>query len=180
MPDLPNQNVQVRLTKSKLVVKDLGNPSMVKAQEEGNNAPYVLGVIIGRVTGLRKKPVTNALSGEVTEFDALSGMFEGRRAIALDNKDGTETVAIRSGTCYLPTGIHDMVVETFRSVPEGEKTQLDFAYRICTVKASNPAGYTYACESLYEPATSDPLEHLRSLAMPATVKAVEHKPTKAA
>jgi hypothetical protein len=159
---------QIRVTKGKLVVKDLGNPSSVKNKPDGDNSPHLLGYLFGRVTDVKQKivPRVDQRTGEVSTdtFMALTGMFEGRRAEPLDNKDETETVAVRSGTCYLPTGINEMVIEAFKSCGDGEKAQIDFAYKVMTIKAANPVGYSYQFESLHEPAAADdPLESLRQL-----------------
>lgn len=151
---------QVVVGRGKLTVKDLGNPSMVKAQADDNFAPYVLGVIFGRCTNVKEKAIVQP-SGEVTVVPQLIGLFEGRRAVPLDNKDGTETVAIRASVLYLPSGIAEMVSEALMGAEQG---MCDFAFQVSSIKASNPAGYTYQVINLHSPAGSDPLDDLRELA----------------
>jgi len=155
--------VQVTLTKSKLAPKDLGNPREVTSRPDGDMTPHLLGVIFGRATRTKTKTFTQSATGEVVTVDAILGMFEGRRAVALPNDDMSETVAIRSGVLYLPSGIADMIVEPLRA---DDETVIEFALKISTRKASNPAGYEYVVQELYQPqGVADPLQELRELSV---------------
>ena len=169
---------QVTLTKSKLVPKDLGNPREAAAKPDGDNTPVLLGTLFGRASSVKQKRFQqkNPATGEVVEVvtDAIVGQFAGRRAKPLDNGDGTETVEIRSGVLYLPTGIAEMI--TVPLTAEDAPSMIEFAVKVSTRKANNPAGYEYVIEELYQPqGAKDPLDELRKLAVAGT-RQIEHKP----
>lgn len=153
---------QIRVTKGKLVPSDLGNPSLVKVKPEGDSSPHVVGIVIGRITKVESWTSTNKLTGEVQAVPKLLGSFEGRRATPIDNGNGTETFAIRSGVCYLPSGIVDQLAEAFKLLSGDDKPFVDFALQLMTVKANNPAGYSWQAIELYRPAATDPLGEVMS------------------
>lgn len=172
---------QVVYTKSKLVPKDLGNPKTAAALPDGNNSIVTLGTIFGRATGTKAKTFTDRATGEQVTADAIVGTFVGRRAVPLENGDGTETVEIRSGFLYLPNGIAELLTVPLSMTDRPE--MIEFAIRIGTRKASNPAGYEYVVSELHKPqGAADPLQHLRLLVEPVAAiedqskKTIEEKP----
>jgi len=134
--------------KSKLTIKDLGNP---RNPPDDGTRKY-LGRIAGVVTGL--KNVQDA-RGEV--FTALQGMFAGLT---------TDGECIRSGICYLPGGLHDSVISAFDQAsraPDGSRiggVNVEFAYDAYSVKAGNPIGYTYIFERITKERSVDRLTEL--------------------
>lgn len=140
--------------KSLLVAKDLDQPRKA-ATLENDGDEFVLGVILGRASGISTR--TDANTGEINE--RLTGMFEGRPA------DPTRDI-VQSGACFLPGGFHEMILEKMRPVKnaEGEyetPPPIDFAVEVRTIKASNKAGYSYKLVPLIEATQSDPLSELR-------------------
>lgn len=135
-----------QIYKSKLVVKDLGDPRKVLAKNEDDFTPLVLGVMLGHATKVFTKP---GINGELV--DGVKGTFEGVRA--------DETATISSGVCWLPGGIAEMVTEKLR---EDNAGPVEFAFEISVRRAKNPVGYEYIVKSLINVSASDPLSFLRS------------------
>lgn len=137
--------------KNKLVVKDLGNPSLVKLME-GEKAKHVLGTIMGIATSVGRK----ADKTDPTKIHTfLKGTFEGMPS-------DPKADIVSSGVCYLPEGIQAMI----ESKLEGEHAadSVQFALEVATVKATNAAGYTWAVTPMVAASEADPLQALRQQA----------------
>jgi hypothetical protein len=87
-------------------------------------------VILGRANGIK---TGEDAQGKV--WEALTGTFEGR------NLQTGEV--FRSGKLFLPSGIHETIVDAVKALPEGVVGAATFAFEIRRVEASNPIGYTY-------------------------------------
>lgn len=141
---------------SKITPKLVGKPHRAKDQADGR-AVY-MGRIMGLVTGTQKKVQPN---GDV--FIALVGNFE-----AINGETGE---IFESGICYLPGGMHEQVV----AVMEKGATTAEFALDLATVKADNPAGYSWQGKVLLAQA-STPLDAMKAK-LPKTPRqlALEHQ-----
>lgn len=130
------------------------------ASEEGTP----IAVIFGMASGI--KEVVDKVRGDV--YHALTGQFEAQN---LDTGD-----VFQSGQLYLPTGIHETVEASVRKL-ESENDYVTFALQIRSVKATNPAGYSYQAVNLMPAKAVDPLGAMRgelgttSQKAPKTVKA---------
>ena len=139
------------IIKNKLVLKDLGNPAKVK-DLQGDKAKHVLGTIIGIASGVRRR----ANKTDPTKMDeGLLGNFEG-----VPNDKDADTVS--SGVCYLPEGMFQMIASKLEG--ENAADSVQFAIEVATVKANNPAGYTWAMTPKIDTAEADPLAALRERA----------------
>lgn len=155
--------------KSKLTVKDLGNPRIAANFEEGSNQRHPLGIIMGIAEKVR-----TVVDAAGQPFDAILGEFEGIRHTPQKIKDKDdegneyerEIGIVRAGRLFLPSGIHEMIAIPLKA--EGA-VKIQFGIRVFTVKADNPIGYSYVVEPLYKPETADPLAHIRE-SIAATVK----------
>lgn len=141
--------------KSKLVLKDIGNPKKAAASFSETVKKVPLGIIIG----IADKKITRKAANGIDFFEGLGGTFEGRPA-----DETADTV--QSGVCFLPEGIQNtMFAQLVTTDDEGREVstgaQIQFAYRVSVVEASNPQGYSWSFEPLLEPVQSDPLSALR-------------------
>lgn len=135
--------------KNKLVLKDLGEPAMVKTME-GANAKYVLGTIYGIASAVKRR----ADKADPTKMhESLAGSFEG---VPADPKLDT----VSSGTLYLPEGIQNMISTKLEG--ENAANSVQFAFEICTVKATNAAGYAWAVTPIIKAEEGDPLDAMRT------------------
>ena len=130
-------------TKSKMVIKDLGNPKLV----DEKNPRVILGTIFGRVTGTK----VTEIRGET--FIGLTGAFEGV-------PENPEWPIVQSGVCYLPGGFQEPILEAMG--PDG-KGVVEFAYECAAVHANNPIGYSYAFKPLLKrTGATDPLAAMKA------------------
>lgn len=152
------------ITKPKLAPKDVGNPKGVTLLPEGQNR-YLVGTIYGTATACKVRKVVKP-NGDTEVFEPIVGNFEGIPAEPMfrTEKDGAgvetkvQIAAIQSGVLYLPTGIHERLAEPLK---KEDAQPIDFAIEIYTVKAANPAGYSYELVPLLKPSASDPLQAIR-------------------
>lgn len=134
-----------KLTKSKIVAKDLGNAKAVLAKEEGDKTPHILGTIIGIARRVQTKLAPNGDAHEqiIGEFEAVNA---------------TTGEVYDSGVLYLPGGIH----ERLSSALKGESVEpIEFAIELSTVRSTNAVGYEYRARSLMETKLADPLQLIR-------------------
>jgi hypothetical protein len=138
--------------RTKIVPKDLGDPSIIKLQPEETKR-YMLGTIIGIVTGF----VFRAdLKDADRKMEGLSGSF---RSIPADEKRDE----LESGILWLPDAFHNIIAATFRKMSEDDKNaQLRFAYEIYSIRASNPIGYSWEFKPKIEATGGNPLNELLS------------------
>jgi hypothetical protein len=147
---------------SKIRPKNLGNPKVAAAfsdEEMAAQKIYWLGTILGKASGTKK---TVDPKDDTKISWALTGFFEGRPT------DPSKPV-LRSGICWLPGGIHEMVVAAVQGLPAGEV--LPFSYVIGTKRDTNAVGYSYVIDDngiIKQEDAQDILADLRaaSLALP--------------
>lgn len=132
-----------RVEQSKLTHHAWGDPK----QKKDAGAKKEIGTVIGRATGIKLIKMPNG-----DTFEGLRGSFEA------SNSDTGEITS--SAICYLPAGFHDGVLEKLRG---DDVAAVDFAYRVYSVPAGNPQGFSYAFEPLLPPKESDELSSLRAL-----------------
>jgi len=139
---------------SKIVLKSLGAPAAVLADENVNQAK--LGTIFGKATSIKISKAPD----QMTIFKGLSGTFE---AIPADEKRDI----VRSGVLFLGEAFDgDMIAALEAEDEEGNSTAPDainFAFEIWVQRAKNAAGYSWALKPLMKQAESDPLAEIRKL-----------------
>lgn len=80
-------------------------------------------------------------------------------------------IEVRSGVCYLPSGLQDMIEGAYAQAIENDpKATVSFGLDLYCLKDTNKAGYTFKAETKVEAQERDPLELLMSQAK--TVKAL--------
>jgi hypothetical protein len=140
----------------------LGNPKRAAALEAGDDTVCWMGEIIGRATGV-KKVLTNP-QDETSVSYALRGIFEGIPFNeGLEKTDPKCRPILRSGICWLPGGVHEMVVEavTGGDVATHTPSIVPFRIKIGTRHSTNKVGYEYYNELLSDVSAVDPLADLR-------------------
>lgn len=151
---------------SKLRPKSLGNPKVAAGfsdAEMGEQKIHPLGIIMGRCGSVKKG--TDPKDDSNVYF-ALLGAFEGVPA-------DPALPIIKSGVCYLPGGVHEMIVESVQGLAETERGGvIEFAMKLGTKRDTNQAGYSYVVERVGELTEVDPLAQMKSdmgqlLALPA-------------
>lgn len=132
--------------------------------------PVLLGRFVGVMTGLKEN--LNKETGEVSY--GLKGSFKAISSLADENGALREA---RSGVCYLPGGIQDIVEAAFTEA-QGEdgskRASISFAMDLYAIPANNAAGYTFKADNLIEAQAADPLDTMLSAvaskkALPAPV-----------
>lgn len=131
------------------------DPSAVKKMD-GDGAECPLARIYGTLDDVREQFDKNA----GVSYTYFAGSFE-----AINMQDGD---VYKSGKLFLPKGISELVESTIQQIkkdlPADKKTDsvaLDFAFEVRSIKAKNPAGYTYKVYPLVSPERSDRLKQLR-------------------
>jgi len=164
----------------KLRQKDLGNPRAAAALDEGDPTICWLGTMLGVASNVKRF----VDAGDETKVSyALTGTFEGqpanRRGYSESNPDGKEIPVtdknwrpvLKSGICWLPGGIHELIVEAVTNgdpMGKGPRNVVPFRVKIGTRRAQNAAGYEYVNEIESEITSgADPLAALRQIAGPA-------------
>src|SRR5271154_5375006 len=109
--------------KSKLVLKDLGNPKRIASEPETTRS-ITLGSIYGQVWGTEDK---TAPTGEV--FVGFKGAFQG---VPLDPAQPI----IMSDTMYLPPGPYGLLMERVKTLEPGDT--VEFAMDVEVHRATNP------------------------------------------
>jgi hypothetical protein len=147
--------------RTKLALKDLGDPAMIKTQDE-KVKKFMLGTIVGIATGFTSR----ANPKDATEvFEGLAGSF---RSIPADGK----REELESGILFIPDAFHNMIATPLRKMLAADaNAQLRFAFEISSVRASNPAGYSWDFVPKIEAAGGNPLDDL--IADIGGVKSVE-------
>lgn len=129
---------RARSQRTKLSLGDLGEPALIKGQDEGVKS-MVLGTLIGRATGFteRKSPK----DGQI--FEGLSGNF---RSVPADPK----REELESGVLFIPDAFHNIIADQLRprkktdTNPDGDPNAcIEFIFEITVIRAKNPAGYSW-------------------------------------
>lgn len=134
--------------KSKIVFKDLGEPAAVKMLKDGENT-LLLGTIMGIARDIK---ISKAADG-MTEFKGLKGEFE---AIPAD----PERAVVRSGVTFLGDAFQSDIVALLEA--EDGPDNVAFGFEVYSVRAKNPAGYSWALKPLLKASAADPLAALRA------------------
>lgn len=149
--------------RTKIVTKDLGDPSVIKLQPE-NVKKLMLGTIVGIVTGFCERGNPKDPS---EKFEGLVGNF---RSIPVDEK----REELESGVCFLPDAFHNMLSVPFKKMLETDKNAtLEFAFEISAIRATNPQGYSWEFRPKSEPVSGNPIDQM--LARLGEVKVIEGK-----
>lgn len=138
-----------RSQRTKIVLKDLGEPAMIKALPEDVRI-LMLGTIVGIASGFveRKSPDGTDV------FEGLAGQF---RSIPADDKRDE----LESGVLFIPPAFHNMVAATLRKMLDADpKAQVRFAFEVSSVRANNPAGYSWDFKPKIEAEAGNPLDEL--------------------
>ena len=167
-----------RAQRTKLALKDLGDPARVKTLPEGERVKpgYFMGTIIGIASGFveRKDDKTgNSLEG-------LGGQF---RFIPSDEKRDE----LESGILWIPDAFHNMIAERLRAALKGdENATISFGFDVTSIGANNPAGYSWQFTPKTEPDAANPLDVLMNdmgelkVIGGRRILAIENKASKAA
>lgn len=153
--------------KSKIVLKDMGNPKKIAAQPDSVQQ-ITLGTLYGIATGIVRRTTP-----DTKVYEGLAGTFE-----CVSTDDNTDT--IQSSILYLPDGAFQLLADPLKKmVPvldangnpkmdaDGEPVEkrdvesIKFAMDICVVRANNAAGYSWKFVPLGVQA-NDPLADLRA------------------
>ena len=152
---------------SKLSVKGIG------CKPVGTKEPTDLCIIGGKADGCK---VGEDKTGKI--FSALTGSF-----LAKNLQDGTE---FRSGKLFLPSGIQEVIENAVRGLGDDSGGSVKFLFKISSIEAGNPIGYSYRATSLIPTvAETDELGELNALiaapveAAPAQIAAPVAAPAKA-
>lgn len=153
-----------RSQRTKLALKDLGDPAMVKTiPEKDRGKGYFMGTIVGIATGIVERK--NEKTGEIME--GLAGTF---RHIPADKaRDELE-----SGILWIPDAFHNMVAQALKKSQAADpNSELKFAFEVKSIAAQNPAGYSWEFLPVGQPNDKNPLdEFLENI---GTVKEIEGK-----
>lgn len=144
-----------RSQRTKLALKDLGEPAMVKTIVDPKEKAkgYFLGTLAGIATGFvtRKNP-----KDETEVFEGLAGTF--RSIPGTDDRDELE-----SGILFIPDAFHNMIAVPLRQMlSQDPNSQLKFAFEIRSVVANNPAGYSWDFTPLADPDAKNPMDEFLS------------------
>lgn len=137
------------VVKSKVVLKDLGEPAAVKLLPEGQDK-FMLGTIVGIADRIKLAKLPDG----VTTTEGLKGTFE---AVPADPAKDT----VRSGVCFLGEAFQADILALLKQ--EDGPDSVSFAYEVWVVKAKNPAGYQWALAPLMKAEEADPLAAMRAL-----------------
>lgn len=149
--------------RTKITLKDIGEPSKVKTLPADQNK-FVLGTLVGIAT----KFVERENATKTEKFEGLGGSF--RVIPAADS--GTEP--LESGVLFIPEAFHNMISENLRQAQvNDEGASLNFAFEVASIRANNPAGYSWELTPLIESTAENPIDKLMAL-IPA-LAAPEHR-----
>lgn len=149
-------NVEQR---TKLTLKDIGEPSRVKSSAE--KALY-----LGRLVGVAAKFVERKSADGMEVFEGLAGNF---RIVPDDPNFPT----LESGVLFIPDAFHNMCAGNLRDAQKTDPAAtVTFAFDVAAVKANNPAGYSWSFLPVIEnPNAKNPLDDILK-ALPPPPKGV--------
>jgi hypothetical protein len=138
-----------RSQRTKLVLKDLGEPSLIKAEAESVRT-LLLGTIIGTATGFVER---KSADGE-EKFEGLAGQF---RSIPADPKRDE----LESGVLFIPDAFHKMIAVALRDQLKADpNATISFGFEVSSIRANNPAGYSWDFKPMIEAKAENPLDAL--------------------
>lgn len=184
----------------KLTAKTLGwDRATLQQATLHTTSPVLMATVVGIVSGLRQN--VNDETGDITT--GLKGNFRGvsTRAPMVDTgtKDANDVpifapvtdadgkamlIEARSGVCYLPSGLQDMIEGAYsQAVERDPKATVSFGLDLYCLKDTNKAGYTFKAETKVAAEERDPLDMLMEqvrapVALAAPEKLVDPAPTK--
>lgn len=153
-----------RSQRTKLTLKDLGDPGRVKTmdaaqlKEAGNK--YVCGILIGIAAKFINR--RDDKTGET--FEGLGGEF---RMVPADGGEQLE-----SGILFIPDAFHNMVAAAVRKAQDKDpNAKVKFAFQVASIPAKNPAGYSWDFKPVGDADGENPLDALAG-------EIVKHLPAK--
>jgi hypothetical protein len=169
---------RIRLQKSKLVLSDLGMPTMVntvKAEHKTRDGLLLIGTLYGRANGFVERTNLKAGDGDAAVMEGLKGEFVAVPAnIGFAEGEGLDEK--ESGILFIPDAFHNMIAGQLRATknPEtGKFGSVEFAFEAYSTAAKNPAGYSWILRPAMPPTGKHPLADL--MATVAKIKAEERK-----
>lgn len=161
-----------RSQRTKITPADLGAPALVKTLPVGQDT-YFLGTLVGIVSGFVER---SGLKDD-QKFEGLRGMF--RSIPSTPDRDELE-----SGVLFIPDAFHNMIAAKLRAAQvKDPNAVLEFAFEVCSVRANNPAGYSWDYRPMQEDDGKNPIDELikraKLLEAPRTLKAIEDRNKKA-
>jgi hypothetical protein len=141
-----------RSQRTKLTLKDIGEPAMVKTLPADQNQ-YVLGTLVCIVSGIIKRTNQKAgMPGEPDTFEGLAGSF---RVIPSDPKKDE----LESGILFVPDAFHNMIAQEFRTMSvNDENAKVKCAFEVSSIRAANPAGYSWDFRPMGDALSSNPID----------------------
>lgn len=122
--------------RTKLVLKDLGNPQMIATMPE-NITEYFMGTLYGIAAGI----VTRTDDKTGTIYEGLKGEFRSVPSAA-EREKGREP--LESGVMYIPDAFHSMVAGALKHAQQNDpNAEVTFAFDVKAIRAKNPAGYSW-------------------------------------
>jgi hypothetical protein len=143
-----------RSQRSKLALKDLGNPSLIKVMSDDqlkvSKGKFILGYLIGKASGFANR--SDPKTGD--QFEGLTGTFA---TIPVDDS----VDELESGVLFIPDAFHNLVAARLREAQKADPgAVVEFAFEVGSIKAQNPAGYSWDFKPAREFAGVDPLAGL--------------------
>lgn len=139
----------------KITMASIGcKPALVNMLKEGEGNELALARIYGTLDEVRYQDDKD--KGQIYTY--FVGSFE-----AVNMQDGD---VYKSGKLFLPKGISELVEGECKKNPN---TAIQFAFEVRSIKANNPAKYSYKVLPLVSPEKSDALAQLRERVMKAGV-----------
>lgn len=128
-----NENRSVR---TKLTLKDLGEPGSIKALPDDIKT-YSLGRLIGICRDTLSR--TDDKTGE--KYEGLKGEF---RSIPSDPEKAKGRVELESSILYIPDAFHSMITQQLTAAQKIDPSaEVIFVFDVTAIRASNPAGYSW-------------------------------------
>lgn len=138
-----------RSQRTKLVLKDLGEPALIKAQ-----APEIKSLLLGTLMGIASDFVSRQSPDKTQTFEGLAGQF---RSIPADPKSDE----LESGIIFMPDAFHNLIAANLKTAKAADKdATISFAFEVSSVRANNPAGYSWDFKPKIEAAANNPLDKL--------------------
>lgn len=153
-----------RSQRTKLTLADIGEPAAVKTLPAGQDK-FMLGTLVGIASGFTERTSPD----KSQKFEGLAGMF---RIIPSDtNRDELE-----SGILFVPDAFHNLIAEKLRAAQGSDpKAEIRFAFEISSIRANNPAGYSWDFMPVIENEGENPLDQLVAALPASTIQAIEDK-----
>lgn len=145
--------------KTKLVLKDAGDPKKARANMPDNVNRVKLGTVFGIAEDISERTGPDG----TTKFRGLAGSFA---IISAETEEET-----RSGLLYLPTEVQALIENQLFGEKEKDgvksveriATNVKFAFDINVDRATNPQGYSWSFTPKVQPAAeTDPLAQFRN------------------